>query len=152
MYEVFSDGACIGNPGPGGWAYIIRNAKLGINASKSGGEPATTNNRMELLAVISCFEDFNLNPKNKPSAFTVYSDSKYVVDAFRQKWLESWMKRGWKTADKKPVKNKDLWERMVEATESHTITWEWVKAHAGHPENEECDRMATQAAAMHARS
>ena len=107
----------------------------------SQGYVLTTNNRMELLAVI-----MGLEALKRPCKVTIYSDSQYVVNAFNQHWIEGWLKRGWKNSNKKPVKNKDLWQRLLKAKEPHAVTFEWVKGHAGHPENERCDELATTAA------
>jgi len=132
--ELFTDGACSGNPGPGGWGAILR---VGDHEKElSGGEPATTNNRMELMAVIE-----GLNALKKPSAVTVFTDSRYVMDG-AMSWLANWKKRGWKTADKKPVKNEDLWRALDDAMARHTLKWEWVRGHTGHVENERADALA----------
>lgn len=136
--DVFSDGACSGNPGPGGWGSILR--FKGVEKELSGGEPETTNNRMELLAVINALESLK-----EPCKVKITTDSKYVCDAFLKKWLESWLNNGWKTAGKKPVKNKELWERLLIQAQKHELTWFWIKGHAGHPENERCDRLAVEA-------
>ena len=132
--ELFTDGACSGNPGPGGWGAILR--ADGHEKELSGGEAATTNNRMELMAVIE-----GLNALKKSSAVTVFTDSRYVMDG-AMSWLANWKKRGWKTADKKPVKNEDLWRALDEAMARHTITWQWVRGHTGHVENERADALA----------
>ena len=131
---LFTDGACSGNPGPGGWGAILRTD--GHERELSGGEAATTNNRMELMAVIE-----GLNALKKPSAVTVFTDSRYVMDG-AMTWLANWKKRGWKTADKKPVKNEDLWRALDEAMARHTLKWEWVRGHTGHVENERADALA----------
>ena len=132
--ELFTDGACSGNPGPGGWGAILR---VGDHEKElSGGEPATTNNRMELMAVIE-----GLNALKKPSAVTVFTDSRYVMDG-AMTWLANWKKRGWKTADKKPVKNEDLWRALDDAMARHTLKWEWVRGHTGHVETERADALA----------
>ncbi|MBN8522139.1 MAG: ribonuclease HI [Alphaproteobacteria bacterium] len=135
--EIFTDGACSGNPGPGGWGVILR--WNGHEKELSGGEALTTNNRMEMMAVI-----MGLEALKKPSRVTIYSDSKYVIEC-AQKWLASWKTKGWKTADKKPVKNQDLWERIDSAMSPHIVDFIWVKGHAGHPENERVDKLAVQA-------
>ncbi len=135
--EIFTDGACSGNPGPGGWGVILR--WNGHEKELSGGETLTTNNRMEMMAVI-----MGLEALKKPSRVTIYSDSKYVIEC-TQKWLASWKVKGWKTADKKPVKNQDLWERIDSAMSPHIVDFIWVKGHAGHPENERVDKLAVQA-------
>ena len=136
---LYTDGACSGNPGPGGWASILR---YGENVKElSGGEKDTTNNRMELTGVIE-----GLKALREPCAVELYSDSQYIVNALNNGWLRDWKKRGWKTAEKKPVKNVDLWKRLDAALGQHQIKWEWVKGHAGHPENERCDELARAAA------
>jgi ribonuclease HI len=132
--EIFTDGACTGNPGPGGWAAILRSGAH--EKELSGGERATTNNRMELTAAIKAFEAL----KN-PSEATIYTDSRYVMDGVT-KWMANWKKNGWRTADKKPVKNEELWRALEAAAAPHKITWRWVKGHAGHPENERVDALA----------
>jgi len=134
MIELFTDGACSGNPGPGGWGAILRTD--GHEKELSGGEAATTNNRMELLAVIE-----GLNALKKPSAVTVFTDSRYVMDG-AMSWLANWKRRGWKTADKKPVKNEDLWRALDDAMARHTLKWQWVRGHTGHVENERADALA----------
>ena len=131
---LFTDGACSGNPGPGGWGAILRTD--GHEKELSGGEAATTNNRMELMAVIE-----GLNALKKASAVTVFTDSRYVMDG-AMTWLANWKKRGWKTADKKPVKNEDLWRALDDAMARHTLKWEWVRGHTGHVENERADALA----------
>lgn len=141
MAEIFAytDGACSGNPGPGGWGVLMR-AMNGRTIAKerelSGGEPETTNNRMELLAAISALETLT-----RPSAVTIVTDSAYVKNGMTS-WLRGWKANGWKTAAKKPVKNEDLWRRLDEAVSRHDVRWEWVKGHAGHPENERADELA----------
>jgi ribonuclease HI len=136
--EIATDGACKGNPGPGGWGAVIR---AGAREKElSGGEPLTTNNRMELTAVIEA-----LNALKRPCAVTLSTDSRYVMDGLT-KWIHGWRRNGWKTAAKKPVKNADLWQALVEATARHRITWQWVNGHAGHPDNERADRLASDAA------
>jgi ribonuclease HI len=135
---IHTDGACKGNPGPGGWGAVIR---AGAREKElSGGEPLTTNNRMELTAVIEA-----LNALKRPCAVTLSTDSRYVMDGLT-KWIHGWRRNGWKTAAKKPVKNADLWQALVEATARHRITWQWVKGHAGQPDNERADRLASDAA------
>ncbi|OSQ41011.1 ribonuclease HI [Thalassospira mesophila] len=134
---IFTDGACSGNPGPGGWGAIMR--FRGVEKELSGGDPATTNNRMEMMAAISALEAIK-----RPCNVDIYTDSSYVRDGIT-KWVFGWQKRGWKTADKKPVKNVELWQRLLEASRPHTIEWHWVKGHAGHPENERCDELARMA-------
>ena len=136
--EIATDGACKGNPGPGGWGAIIR---MGANEKElSGGESLTTNNRMEMTAAIS-----GLNALTKPCRVTLSTDSRYVMDGLT-KWIKGWQRNGWKTADKKPVKNADLWQALLDAAKPHRIDWVWVKGHAGHPENERADRLASDAA------
>ncbi|MEM9765801.1 MAG: ribonuclease HI [Pseudomonadota bacterium] len=136
---AFTDGACSGNPGPGGWGVLMQ-AKSGEDVLKErelkGGEADTTNNRMELIAAISALEALE-----RPSKITVVTDSAYVKGGITS-WLYSWKKNGWKTSTKKPVKNDDLWRRLDEAAQRHDVTWEWVKGHAGHPENERADELA----------
>jgi ribonuclease HI len=136
--EIATDGACKGNPGPGGWGAVIRSGTR--EKELSGGEPLTTNNRMELTAVIEA-----LNALKRPCAVALSTDSRYVMDGLT-KWIHGWRKNGWKTASKQPVKNADLWQALVEATARHRISWEWVKGHAGHPDNERADRLASDAA------
>jgi ribonuclease HI len=136
--EIFTDGACKGNPGPGGWGAVIR---AGASEKElSGGEPLTTNNRMEMMAAVEA-----LNALKRPCHVILSTDSKYVMDGIT-KWVFGWQKNGWRTADRKPVKNAELWQALVEATRRHTIDWRWVKGHAGHPENERADRLASDAA------
>ena len=135
--EIFTDGACSGNPGPGGWGAILRSGHH--EKELNGGEAETTNNRMELMAAISALEALK-----RPSDVILTTDSVYVMDGIT-KWLEGWKAKGWKTANKKPVKNQDLWERLDSAIQPHKITWKWVKGHAGHPENERADELARQA-------
>ena len=135
--EIYTDGACIGNPGPGGWGAILR--FRGVEKEMSGGDPETTNNRMEMMAAISALEALK-----RPCIVDIYTDSSYVRDGIT-KWIWGWQKRGWKTADKKPVKNVELWQRLLDALKPHKVEWHWVKGHAGHPENERCDELARQA-------
>lgn len=132
--EIFTDGACSGNPGPGGWGAILRFD--GKERELSGGELDTTNNRMELMAAISAFEALK-----RPCDVIIHTDSKYVMDGMT-KYLPNWEKNGWRTAAKKEVKNVDLWQRLTESIRGHNVTWEWVKGHAGHPENERADELA----------
>jgi len=132
--EIYTDGACSGNPGPGGWgALMLYN---GHEKEMFGGEEETTNNRMEMMAVIEA-----LGALKKNSNVKLYTDSKYVMQGITE-WLEGWKARGWKTASKKPVKNKDLWERIDEQVQKHNVEFIWVKGHAGHPENERADELA----------
>lgn len=136
---VYTDGACSGNPGPGGWGalMIARNGGTVLKErALSGGEADTTNNRMELLAAINALEALD-----RATPVTIVTDSSYVKDGITS-WIHGWKKRGWKTAAKKPVKNEDLWRRLDTAVARHTVTWEWVKGHAGHPENERADELA----------
>ena len=141
MNELYAwtDGACSGNPGPGGWGVLMR-AMKGANIAKerelSGGEADTTNNRMELMAAITALETLT-----RASAITITTDSAYVKNGVTN-WIHGWKRNGWKTADKKPVKNVDLWQRLDEAQSRHKVTWEWIKGHAGHPENERADELA----------
>jgi ribonuclease HI len=132
--EIFTDGACSGNPGPGGWGAILR---TGAHEKElSGGEKATTNNRMEMMAVIQ-----GLAALTRPSKVTLYTDSRYVLDG-ATKWIKNWKKNGWKTADKKPVKNEDLWRLLEVEAARHEIAWKWVRGHDGHAENERADALA----------
>jgi len=134
--EIFTDGACRGNPGPGGWGALLR---YGDNErSLCGGEPETTNNRMELMAVIQ-----GLSALQRACEVTVTSDSTYVLKGI-QEWMPNWKKRGWKTASKKPVKNVDLWQQLDQLVELHSIDWQWVKGHSGHAENEIADQLANR--------
>jgi ribonuclease HI len=135
--EIFTDGACSGNPGPGGWGVILRSG--GHEKELSGGEQATTNNRMEMTAAIEA-----LRALKQPSAVTLYTDSRYVMDG-AMKWLSGWKTKGWKTADKKPVKNEDLWRVLDAEMARHQITWRWVEGHSGHVENERADVLARSA-------
>ncbi|MCR5671829.1 MAG: ribonuclease HI [Butyrivibrio sp.] len=143
--EIFSDGSARGNPdGPGGYGIVMRyvDPKGRVHEKElSAGYDKTTNNRMELLGAIVGLEHLN-----KPCEVLMYSDSKYVIAAFTEGWLEKWLLNGWRTATKKPVKNMELWQRLLRAAEPHKITWNWVKGHNGHPENERCDKLATAAA------
>jgi ribonuclease HI len=136
---LFTDGACSGNPGPGGWAYILKHPASGKSKRRSGAEADTTNNRMELRAVVE-----GLRALKSPCAVHLVTDSKYVAGGLSE-WLKQWKARGWKTADRKPVKNVDLWEALDELAQTHAVQVEHVAGHAGHPENEECDRMAVEA-------
>lgn len=136
--SIFTDGSCKGNPGPGGWAALLR---MGPHEKElSGGEPDTTNNRMELTAAIK-----GLSALTEPCQVELYSDSKYVLDGITR-WVEGWKKRGWVTASKKPVRNAELWHDLIEVASRHEITWHWVKGHAGHPENERVDKLASDEA------
>ena len=141
--EIFTDGACKGNPGPGGWGAILR---MGRHEKELyGGEAETTNNRMEMTAVIKA-----LDALIEPCRVELYSDSKYVIDGIT-KWVHGWRKRGWVNASKKPVKNADLWHDLIEAVARHEIDWHWVKGHNGHPENERVDQLASDEAEAFAR-
>ncbi len=137
--HLFTDGACSGNPGPGGWAYILRHPASTKERERSGGEKATTNNRMELMAVIRGFEALT-----RPSEVDLYSDSQYVLKGLNE-WMAGWKARGWKTAAKKPVKNQDLWMMLDELLEGHTVRYHWVRGHNDHAENERCDTLAVAA-------
>ena len=132
--DIFTDGACSGNPGPGGWGAILR--YRGTEREINGGEANTTNNRMEMMAAIQALEALR-----RPSRVTLYTDSKYLSDGIT-KWIHGWKRRRWKTAGKKPVKNQDLWQRLDAAIAGHDIEWRWVKGHAGHRENERADALA----------
>ncbi|MCB9991093.1 MAG: ribonuclease HI [Rhodospirillales bacterium] len=134
---LYTDGACSGNPGPGGWGVVMR--WNGHEKELSGAEADTTNNRMELMAVIQGLETLK-----RPCRVEVYTDSKYVLQGITE-WLAGWKAKGWKTASKKPVKNQDLWQRLDEAQARHEVAYHWVKGHAGHPENERADSLATGA-------
>ena len=136
VVEIYSDGACRGNPGPGGWGAVLR--YNGHERRLHGGEQPTTNNRMELMAAIRALEALK-----RPSRVKLYTDSIYVMKGI-QTWIHDWKKRGWKTADKKPVKNEDLWRRLDEARLRHDVDWRWVKGHAGHELNERADALARQ--------
>lgn len=135
--EIFTDGACSGNPGPGGWGVVLR---FGSHEKElSGGERETTNNRMELTAAIE-----GLSALKEPCDVRLVTDSKYVADGITKGWAESWQKNGWRKADKKPALNPDLWEKLLMLIKKHNVTIEWVKGHAGHPENERCDKLAVE--------
>ena len=135
--EIFTDGACSGNPGPGGWGAVLRYGAA--EKELSGGESGTTNNRMEMMAAIMALEALK-----RPSAVELHTDSTYLRDGIT-KWIHGWKRNGWKTAAKKPVKNVDLWQRLERALERHEVNWHWVKGHAGHPENERADALARAA-------
>jgi ribonuclease HI len=137
IIDIYTDGACSGNPGPGGWAAILRTK--GHERELSGSEVATTNNRMELTAVIRALEALK-----RPSAIRLHTDSRYVMDG-AAKWHPRWKANGWKTADKKPVKNAELWRALDAAMSGHRISWKWVAGHSGHPENERADELARAA-------
>ncbi len=133
---LYTDGACSGNPGPGGWAYVLKHPATGSEAEGSGGEAETTNNRMELTAVIE-----GLSALTSQSRVELWSDSQYVLKGLRE-WMAGWKKRGWVTSAKKPVLNRDLWERLDELITTHEMSYRWVRGHTGHPENERCDELA----------
>ena len=137
--ELFTDGACSGNPGPGGWAYILRHGPTAKEREDSGGEAHTTNNRMELMAVIS-----GLQALTRPAVVDVFSDSRYVLDGL-ERWMDGWKKKGWVTASKAPVKNRDLWEILDELRGTHELRYHWIRGHNEHPENERADRLAVAA-------
>ena len=134
---IFSDGACSGNPGPGGYGVILRYGEK--ETELSGGEAHTTNNRMELMGAIAGLEALKY-----PCRVILQTDSRYVVDGIEKGWAKSWQKRGWVKSDKKPALNPDLWERLLKQVELHDVTFTWIKGHAGHPENERCDRLAVE--------
>lgn len=136
--DVFTDGACKGNPGKGGWGVLLRSGST--EKELSGSEALTTNNRMEMTAVLRA-----LQALREPCAVRLHTDSRYVIDGMT-KWMFGWVKKGWKTADNKPVKNEDLWRELAEAARAHTIEWIWVKGHDGHAENERVDKLASDAA------
>jgi ribonuclease HI len=137
---ITTDGACLGNPGPGGWAALLQFKEK--EKMISGGDPETTNNRMELQAVIE-----GLGALKRRCHVTVVTDSQYVMKAFQEGWLQNWERNGWKTADRKPVKNQELWQALVELEQKHDVHWKWVKGHSGHEENERVDEEARQQAA-----
>ena len=134
--DIYTDGACRGNPGHGGWGAVL--VFRGIEREMSGGDPMTTNNRMELSAAIEA-----LSALKEPCEVTLTSDSKYMVDAITQGWARSWRSKGWKKADRSPALNADLWERLLNLLDRHDVTFVWVKGHDGHPYNERCDKLAT---------
>jgi ribonuclease HI len=141
--EIFTDGACKGNPGPGGWGALLR---LGLHEKElSGGEAHTTNNRMEMTAAIRALEALI-----EPCEVALYTDSKYLIDGIT-KWVHGWQKRGWVNASKKPVRNAELWHMLIELIATHRVSWHWVRGHSGHPENERVDRLASDAAEAAAR-
>lgn len=135
--DIFTDGACSGNPGPGGWGAILRSGRH--EKEISGGEAATTNNRMEIMAAIRALQSLT-----KPSTVTIHTDSRYLLDGVT-KWMKNWKANGWKTADKKPVKNNDLWLALEEAITPHHVSWRWVKGHSDHVENSRADELARAA-------
>ncbi|HET9460241.1 MAG TPA: ribonuclease HI [Sphingomicrobium sp.] len=134
LVEIYTDGACRGNPGPGGWAALLRTG--GIEREISGGEKLTTNNRMELRAAIEA-----LNALTRPCKVELHSDSQYLRDGIT-KWIHGWRRNGWRTADRKPVKNAELWQELLEAASRHEVNWHWVRGHSGHPENDRVDALA----------
>ena len=136
VVRIYTDGACKGNPGPGGWGALLRSGTH--ERELYGGDPATTNNRMELTAVIRALEALK-----RPSSVEVYTDSEYVKKGITE-WLAAWKRRGWKTADRKPVKNVDLWHELEELVHKHEVRWHWVRGHSGHPENERADALANR--------
>ena len=136
--EMFTDGACKGNPGKGGWGVLLRMGET--EKELSGSELHTTNNRMELMAAIQ-----GLKALKRPCRVTLSTDSRYVMDGLT-KWIHGWLKNGWRTADKKPVKNAELWQELLAAAKPHRVEWVWVKGHAGHPDNERADKLASDAA------
>lgn len=137
--EVFTDGACLGNPGPGGWGALLRYGA--VERCLSGGEAQTTNNRMELMAAIAALEALR-----RPSRVRLTTDSQYVKQGI-ESWLPRWQANGWRTSDRKPVKNQDLWQRLADAAVRHDVSWHWTRGHSGHAENERVDELARQAAA-----
>ena len=139
--DIHTDGACLGNPGPGGWAALL--CWRGVERELSGGEPATTNNRMELMAAIAALETLK-----EPCNVVLTTDSQYVRQGITE-WMAGWIRRGWKTSGGEAVKNRDLWERLHAAAGRHTVDWRWVKGHAGHPENERVDQLARLQALKH---
>lgn len=138
--ELYTDGACSGNPGPGGWACVLKHPATGSRKELSGGEAQTTNNRMELRAAIE-----GLRLLKTPTRVDLTSDSKYVLDGLSS-WLAGWKKKGWKTASKQPVKNQDLWQVLDELIQMHEVHFHWIKGHSAHPENERCDELAVMEA------
>lgn len=137
--ELYTDGACSGNPGPGGWGLILRHPASGKEIERAGAEAGTTNNRMELTAVIE-----GLKLLTRRSRVELYSDSKYVLDGL-ESWIAGWKKRGWKTAQKKPVKNEELWRALDDLRNQHEVSFHWIRGHAGHPDNERADALAVAA-------
>jgi ribonuclease HI len=144
IVEVFTDGACSGNPGPGGWGVLLRHGER--EKELHGGSADTTNNRMELMAAIKALESLK-----RTATVHMHTDSTYVKNGITE-WIAGWKRRGWKTADKKPVKNVDLWQRLEAAVATHQVRWHWVKGHAGHPENERADALARHGLEQHRRS
>ena len=140
--EIFTDGACSGNPGPGGWGAVLRFGSA--EKELCGGEENTTNNRMELSAVIAA-----LSALKEPCRVLLTTDSQYVVNGMEKGWAKKWQANGWRKSDKSPALNTDLWQRLLELCEIHTVSFHWVKGHAGHPENERCDRLAVAECEKH---
>jgi ribonuclease HI len=140
--QLFTDGACLGNPGPGGWAFILRDLDTDNEIEQSAGQPDTTNNRMELLAVIH-----GLEALSKPSHVTLVGDSEYVLKGLTE-WLPDWKARNWRKKDRKPVMNAELWQHLDELLQTHTVEVEWTRGHSGHPENERCDTLAVAEATL----
>ncbi len=145
-YDLFTDGACLGNPGPGGWAYILRDLAGGEEVVASGGDPGTTNQRMEAMAVLEA-----LRSLQEPSQVHLHADSQYVTKGLLE-WMDGWIARDWRNSSRKPVANQDLWRPLAELRQQHAIETTWIKGHAGHPENERCDSLAQAAAEIAARS
>lgn len=142
--DLHTDGACSGNPGPGGWAAILVCEQLGLERELSGGEALTTNNRMELLAAINGLEAIK-----KPALVTIYTDSRYLADAFSKHWIDNWRSNGWKTSKREPVLNRELWERLIPLVERFSVRFVWVRGHAGNSYNERCDALAVAQRKMH---
>ena len=142
--DLHTDGACSGNPGPGGWAAILVCEQLGLERELSGGEALTTNNRMELLAAINGLEAIK-----KPALVTRYTDSRYLADAFSKHWVDNWRSNGWKTSKREPVLNRELWERLIPLVERFSVRFVWVRGHAGNSYNERCDALAVAQRKMH---
>lgn len=140
VVHIFADGACSGNPGPGGWGAVLKCPELNLEKRLSGAEKNTTNNRMELTAVIQ-----GLRSLKVPCDVVVTTDSRYVVDAFQKNWLANWQRNGWRTASKQAVKNEELWRNLLAAAAPHTVSWQWIRGHNGHPENELADGLAVAA-------
>ncbi|MBL8875640.1 MAG: ribonuclease HI [Phycisphaerae bacterium] len=137
--ELYTDGACSGNPGPGGWAFVLKHPATGKELESAGAEPDTTNNRMELMAVIR-----GLEALKAPSVVELFSDSQYVLNGLKE-WMEGWKKKGWRTASKQPVKNIDLWQELDALKSRHELRFHWIRGHNEHPENERCDQLAVAA-------
>ena len=140
--DIFTDGACSGNPGPGGWGAILRYGEK--EKERSGGEKDTTNNRMEMTAVIEALKLLKF-----PCDVTLYTDSQYVCNAINKHWIDNWQKNGWKNSQRQPVANKELWEEIISLLKTHSVKFVWVKGHDGHPENERCDRLAVEQSAKY---